>query len=229
MPTPRKILIIAAHPDDEILGCGGTMARHSDQGDDVAVIFMTNGVGARGQGQDTSQDPSLRSSALDQALDIVGARLLAHLSWPDNEMDTISLLKIAQSLEPLLADFQPDLIYTHHGGDLNLDHRLTMQAVLTAARPQPGSSVKAIYSFEVASSTAWQGSSLHSAFQPQHYVSIEAQLERKLAALEAYHEEMRPFPHARSVEALAHLARFRGSQIGFQAAEAFAVERSLVF
>ena len=225
---PQKILIIAAHPDDEILGCGGTMARHADQGDDVAVLFMTNGVGARGSGQDDSQNPDLRSTALDQALEIVGARLLDHLSWPDNEMDTVSLLKIAQSIEGVLAEFGPDIIYTHHGSDLNLDHRLTMQAVMTAARPQPSSGIKAIYSFEVASSTAWQGQTLHSVFEPNHYVNIEQQLDKKLAALRAYHEEMRPFPHARSIDALEHQARWRGSQVGLPAAEAFVVERSLI-
>lgn len=225
---PKKVLIIAAHPDDEILGCGGTMARHADEGDEVSVVFMTNGVGARGKGEDNSQNPKIRTTALDKALEIVGARLLAHLSWPDNEMDSVSLLKVAQSIETQLSTFEPDLIYTHHGGDLNLDHRLTMQAVLTAARPQPGSTVSTIYSFEVASSTAWQGSSLHPQFCPNHYVGIEKQLERKLAALDAYHEEMRPFPHARSNEALNHLAHFRGSQVGLPAAEAFFLERSII-
>jgi len=205
------------------------MARHSDQGDDVAVLFMTNGVGARGEGLDDSQNPEIRTTALDRALEIVGAQLLDHLSWPDNAMDTVPFLKIAQSIETKLSEFPPDIIYTHHGGDLNLDHRLTMQAVLTAARPQPGSSVSTIYSFEVASSTAWQGSSLHSPFTPNHHVNIEPQLERKLAALTAYHEEMRPFPHARSNEALEHLARFRGSQVGVPAAEAFCLERSVTF
>lgn len=204
------------------------MARHSDQGDDVAVLFMTNGVGARGEGENDSQNPDIRNTALARALDIVGARLVDHLSWPDNEMDTVSLLKIAQSIEIHLSALSPDIIYTHHGGDLNLDHRLTMQATLTAARPQPGSSVRSIYSFEVASSTAWQGSSLHSPFTPNHYVNIEGQLERKLSALKAYHEEMRPFPHARSNEALEHLAHWRGSQVGMPAAEAFVVERSLI-
>lgn len=224
----KKVLIIAAHPDDEILGCGGTMARHADEGDEVSVLFMTNGVGARGEGENNSQNPQIRTSALEKALEIVGARLLAHLSWPDNQMDSVPLLKVSQSIETQLSIFEPDLIYTHHGGDLNLDHRLTMQAALTAARPQPDSTVSAIYSFEVASSTAWQGGSLHSQFNPNYYVGIEKQLERKMAALDAYNEEMRPFPHARSNEALNHLARFRGSQVGLTAAEALFLERSII-
>lgn len=223
----RKILIVAAHPDDEILGCGGTMAKHAAAGDEVAVLFMTDGVGARGTGEADAQDPSLRSGASRTALELVGARLLAHLSWPDNQLDTVPLLALAQSLEGPLAEFQPEILYTHHGGDLNVDHRLTLQAVLTAARPQPGASVKGIYSFEVASATAWAGASSLPPFSPNHYVDITAHYGQKQQALLAYAEEMRPAPHARSVEALQALATHRGSQVGLPAAEAFVVERQV--
>ncbi|MFK7911579.1 MAG: PIG-L deacetylase family protein [Akkermansiaceae bacterium] len=223
----KKILILAAHADDEILGCGGTMAKHSDRGDDVAVVFLTNGVGARGLGSDDSQNSELRDSAAIKALDIVGSRLLTRLDLPDNALDSLSRIQIIQSIEPHIDAFQPDTIYTHHGGDLNIDHRRALEAVMTACRPQPGVTVSEIYSFEVASSTGWQGVSLFAPFVPNHYVDISKQLERKIKALEAYNEEMRPAPHSRSIKALEHQAIWRGSQVGLHAAEAFCLERSV--
>ncbi|WP_018969630.1 PIG-L deacetylase family protein [Rubritalea marina] len=223
----KNILVVAAHADDEILGCGGTMAKHADAGDDVAVIFLTNGVGSRGAGEEDSQNVELRDCSAQKALGIVGARSLTRLELPDNAMDSVSRLEIIQALEPYIKSFQPETIYTHHGGDLNIDHRRVLEAVLTACRPQPGSFLSQIYSFEVASSTAWQGSSLSSAFSPNHYIDISQQLDRKLTALEAYSEEMRDFPHARSIKALEVQAKFRGAQVGLEAAEAFVLERSI--
>jgi len=223
----KKILVVAAHADDEILGCGGTMAKHVDAGDEVAVLFMTDGVGAR-LDDSTEADVKLRESAAVKALNIVGARLLGQLALPDNSMDQLARIEIIQQLEPFIQSFNPSIIYTHHGGDLNVDHRRVLEAVLTVCRPQSSTSVDEIYSFEVASSTAWHGTSLAEGFVPQCYVDISGQLERKLEALEAYHEEMRDFPHARSLRALEHQAHWRGSQIGVSAAEGFVVERKIV-
>jgi len=223
----KKVLVVAAHADDEILGCGGTMAKHVDAGDDVAVVFMTDGVGARPD-DSASEDVELRESAANKALSIIGARLLAQLNLPDNSMDMMARIEITQQLEPIIDSFNPNIIYTHHGGDLNVDHRRVLEAVLTACRPQPHCNVDEIYSFEVASSTAWHGSSLARDFTPHCYIDISEQLNRKLQALEAYREEMRGFPHARSLKALEHQAHWRGSQIGVSAAEGFVVERKIV-
>lgn len=223
----KKVLVVAAHADDEILGCGGTMARHVDQGDEVSVIFLTDGVGSRSKRSSGATDAGDRESAAEKALGIIGAKRQASLNLPDNASDQLARLEVTQALETALEGNLPDLIYTHHGGDLNIDHRRALESVLTTFRPQSAKGPKAIYSFEVASSTAWQGQSLAPAFNPNHYVNITAQLERKIAALQAYAEEMRPFPHARSIEALTHQAHFRGSQVGVPAAEAFVVERSL--
>lgn len=223
----KKVLILAAHADDEILGCGGTMAKHSDQGDEVSVLFLTNGVGARGEGDFSSQNIDFRDQAAEKALAIVGAKLLDRLDFPDNAIDSVPRIKVIRAVENVISIYRPDIIYTHHAGDLNVDHRRALEAVMTACRPQPGSLVSKIYSFEVASSSGWQGETLFNPFVPNHYVEITEQLDRKMKALRAYEEEMRVFPHARSIEALQHLARWRGSQVGVAAAEAFVVERQI--
>lgn len=223
----NKILIVAAHADDEILGCGGTIAKHTDAGDDAAVLFLTDGVGARGQGDTDTQNPDLRDRAAEKALAIVGGSLLKRFNFPDNAIDSVPRIEVTQAVESVISTYQPNVVYTHHGGDLNVDHRRVLEAVMTACRPQPGSSVSQIYSFEVASSTGWQGETPFNPFVPNHYVEITEQLDRKLEALRAYQEEMRPFPHARSIEAAENLAKWRGSQVGVAAAEAFVVERQI--
>ena len=223
----KKVLILAAHADDDILGCGGTMAKHSDQGDEVSVLFLTNGVGARGKGDSIPQNIDFRDQAAEKALAIVGAKLVDRLDFPDNAIDSLPRIKVIRAVENVININRPDVIYTHHGGDLNVDHRRALEAVMTACRPQPESSVSKIYSFEVASSTGWQGNTLFNPFVPNHYVEITEQLDRKMEALGAYEEEMRAFPHARSIEALQHMARWRGSQVGVAAAEAFVVERQI--
>ncbi|MFC4991828.1 PIG-L deacetylase family protein [Rubritalea tangerina] len=226
--TERRVLVVAAHADDEILGCGGTMAKHVSMGDKVGVLFMTDGVGARSDECDTCHVEG-RESAAHQALEIIGAELLGQFAFPDNAMDQMARIEITQAIERVITEYQPTIIYTHHGGDLNVDHRRTLESVLTASRPQPGNGVCEIYSFEVASSTAWKGVSLTDGFLPNYYVNISDQLDVKMEALKAYEDEMRDFPHARSYEALEALALWRGSQVGLRAAEAFMVERKILF
>ena len=147
---------------------------------------------------------------------------------PDNAMDGLPLIEIVRTIQELFDQLTPDVIYTHHPGDLNVDHRAAYDATMVLARPQPGNTVKEIYTFEVASSTGWSGHSRGSAFTPSHYVGIGAYWEKKRKALEAYKDEMRDAPHARSIESLEAQARFRGSQVGLTMAEAFCVERAIV-
>lgn len=222
--SKNRILIVAAHPDDEVLGCGGTIARHVDEGDSVAVIFVADGVTSRQE--IPSEDITARQNASRTALAILGVDKLHHLNFPDNRLDAIPLLDIVQKLEPLIAATGPSVVYTHHHGDLNIDHRRVNEAVLTACRPQPGSGVREIYGFEVMSSTEWSSPG-RDAFIPQLRVDITDQLERKLAALNAYAYEMRQTPHSRSVEHLRLLAIHRGYEMGLHAAEAFSVIRFL--
>jgi len=219
----KIIVVVAAHPDDEVLGCAGSIALHRKRGDKVHVIFMADGENAR-----TSQisQHAARQSAAHAALAVLGVESVQFLNFADNAMDSIPLLRITQALESKLALLQPDMIYTHFGHDLNIDHRRTYQAVLTACRPQPGQSVKAIYCFEVPSSTEW-GAVTEPAFRPQLFVNISNVLPQVNAALACYATELRPWPHSRSLQAIAARQHYRGSTVGVAAAEAFMIEREI--
>lgn len=227
--SQNRVLVVAAHPDDEVLGCGGTIARLSDAGAAVTVMFFADGVGARSAGGEIRQ-PELteRRKAAQTACHILGAEDPLFFDFPDNRLDTVPLIEVTQTLEKVIEEFRPDSIYTHHAGDVNADHRIAHQAVVTACRPQPGRDVRKIYFFEVASSTEWQTPGSAPSFQPTSFVDISETLPRKIEALKAYAMEMRPWPHARSIEANEHLARWRGATAGFKAAEAFMLGRELI-
>lgn len=214
----KSVLVVAAHADDEALGCGGTIARHVDDGDLVHAIFMTDGVGSRSSASDV--DFQLRLNSATKAHAILGLRSVEYLGFPDNCMDSIPLLKIVQALEKLLHQISPQVIYTHHCGDLNIDHRITHNAVITACRPCPTGSVREILAFEVLSSTEWAAPSTHP-FMPDVFVDISNYLERKIQALQAYKLEMRDVPHSRSIDHANCLAHHRGHSVGIEAAEAF--------
>lgn len=220
----KTVLIVAAHTDDEALGCGGTIARHVSEGDVVYAVFMADGVSSRAQAD--QKDLADRESAAERARKVLGIRENFYLGLPDNRLDSLSLIEVIQSLEPIIRKLAPSIIYTHHCGDLNVDHRITHQAVLTACRPMPGSSVREIYAFEVMSSTEWATSTAEP-FLANHYVDISGHLATKLEALKAYQLEMREAPHSRSVEHMAHLAHHRGHTVGVAAAEAFVTVRSI--
>lgn len=219
----QTILVVAAHSDDEALGCAGTIARHVQDGDRVHIVFLTDGVGARGEGGD---EALARKMASQQAAELIGATSVTQFTLPDNRIDSVPLIEVVQLIENCANTLAPDIVYTHHGGDLNIDHRLCYQAVLTAFRPVPGQTVHSIYGFEVASSTEWSFSTPNP-FLPSHYVDITQTLQTKLQVLKAYHEEMHPFPHARSEEAVVALAKWRGASIGCAAAEAFITIRTI--
>ena len=220
------VVVIAAHPDDEVLGCGGTIARHAAKGDSVHILFLADGVSSR---QNTSEGASeSRLEAACRAASILGAYPLSTLALPDNRLDSIVLLEIVQGVESFLAATKPTIIYTHHGGDLNVDHRIAHQATITAARPQPEYSVRAIYSFETPSSTEWATSAIGHSFVPNHFGDIGDYLSVKHEALVQYDAEMRAFPHARSFEAVEALQKWRGASVGLDAAEAFVCERVII-
>lgn len=225
--TP-SILILAAHPDDEVLGCGGTIAKLADEGSIVHVAFLADGVFSR-VGAQTVQQLELKSrrAAAHNACDILGVKSVSFGDFPDNRMDTSPLLDIIQAVETLIAKHQPETVFTHHAGDVNIDHRRLHEAVVTACRPQNGHSVKTLLCFEVPSSTEWQLPGSAPAFTPNWFVDISVTLVRKLAALEAYAEEMRAWPHPRSRQGVDHLAHWRGATVGVDAAEAFILGRQL--
>ena len=226
-----SVLVVAAHPDDEVLGCGGTIARHVDFGDQVKVLIVAEGSTSRQLERDRAQvrdELSALAKAAQTAGSILGAEAVELLDLPDNRLDSVDRLDIIKRIEECVERHQPECVYVHHVGDVNVDHRRLHEAVVTACRPTPGHVVKRLLSFEVASSTEWQPSGSAPAFHPNWFMDISDQWERKRDALVAYSSEMRDWPHARSLEAVEHLARWRGAQVGVEAAEAFCLLRQLV-
>ena len=149
--TAESVLVVAAHPDDEVLGCGGTMAWHRRAGDSVAVLILADGVASRGGAVATAIDE--RREWARRANAILGVTDLTLLSYPDNRMDALALLDVVQDIERVMARCRPTVVYTHHAGDVNIDHARTHHAVITACRPQPGNAVHQLLFFETPSST----------------------------------------------------------------------------
>jgi LmbE family N-acetylglucosaminyl deacetylase len=205
-----NILVVAAHPDDEVLGCGGTIAQHTAAGDEVQVIFMAAG----------RDDIKSRTMALDAA-SVMKTQNPLFLGHEDQKLDTYPLLRLTQHIERVADRFLPDVVLTHSSADLNKDHRIVHEATLTAFRPIGDS--PDILCFEVTSSTEWG----ERAFTPNYFVDISNYTETLLQALQCYKEEMRPFPHPRSYVGITHQYRMRGAQAGLHAAEAFEVVRIL--
>lgn len=220
----NNVLIIAAHPDDEALGCAGTMAKYISAGSNVHVAFMTNGVSSRNLNLiDEAKD---RKKASHEATQILGVSSTCYFDFPDNKMDSIALIDVVNSIEGLITELKPDVIYTHHVGDLNVDHQITCKATITACRPQPGLTVKEIFSFEVLSSTDWQVSE-YLPFTPNIFIDISEQIEIKKEALKAYSDEMRQSPHSRSIDNVIRLNALRGNSVGLRYAEAFCLLRKI--
>jgi LmbE family N-acetylglucosaminyl deacetylase len=220
-----KVLVVAAHPDDEVIGCGGTIVRHVEAGDEVGVLFMTDGVSAR-EGA-TNIEKQERRKAAEQAADILGISSLEFLDFKDNKMDSIPLLEVVQKVEHYINKFRPQTVYTHHWGDLNIDHKTVFSALLTACRPTPDQSVNSIFCFEIPSSTGWGLADSSSTFQPNYFVDISNTIETKLEALNRYSVELRQYPNARSLDAIVALEKYRGSSVGINVAEAFFMHRKV--
>jgi len=223
----NTILVVAAHPDDEVLGCGGTMALHSINGDTVHVLILAQGITSRDNSDSEARLVQLRMAA-DKANKALRVASLTLMTFPDNRMDSVDRLDITKAIEEHIHRLKPKTVYTHHAGDLNVDHRRTHEAVMTACRPLPGNTVTTVLSFEVASSTEWQSPIPTLAFVPNWFVDISKTLELKKKALFAYQSEMRAWPHARSIKAVEHLAHWRGAIIGVDAAEAFVLNRNII-
>lgn len=226
----QNILIVAAHPDDEILGCGGTAARLSMEGQSVHILILGEGITSRSDKRDrrtkAAEINGLKKSAA-AAGRIVGVDGSYLCDFPDNRFDTVPLLDIVKTVEQYKKDLRPDAVFTHHRGDLNIDHRITFKAVLTAFRPINGERARAIYSFEVPSSTEWGAPSPGTSFTPNFFVDITDTLELKIKAMRRYVSEVREFPHPRSKKAMRITGARWGIQVGCSAAEAFEVVRMI--
>jgi LmbE family N-acetylglucosaminyl deacetylase len=220
-----RVLVVCAHPDDEVLGAGGTIARHAKDGDTVDVAILATGIASRGgePNEIAKQLAGLRENAK-RASALLGVTHLELGEFEDQAMDAMRLLDIVRAVEAHVRRVRPEVVYTHHHGDLNADHRLTYQAVLTATRPVAEPAVRRILSFEISPNTDLNVPNL---FAPTVYVDISTTIEKKIAALEAYEGEVRAFPHPRSREALVASSQRWGSVANMRNAEAFQLVREL--
>ena len=218
------ILFVVAHTDDETIGSGGTIARHKSLGDKVYAMTFTDGISSRKKNQDKKIRQRLEASK--KASKILGFKWIKNLDFPDNELDSVSLIKIIKEIEKVKKILKPNIVYTHCFSDLNIDHRVTCEATIVACRPQGGENVKKILFFEVLSSTEW-GVGTYDSFKPNWFTDIHKQFHRKQDALMCYSREMRSFPHPRSKEAVESLAKLRGSACGLFKAEAFFLHRNI--
>lgn len=220
----KNIFVVAAHPDDEILGCGGTMAKAISQGASISILLLGEGPTSR-ENEESAHSHAKESAH--QAAKAFGITNLFFGNLPDNRFDSIPLLDIVKIIEEHADNVRPDIVLTHHCGDLNIDHSLTHRATITAFRPLPECKPICIAGFEIPSSTEYTPPNTLPAFRPNIYVDISNFLEQKKTALKAYASEMRPWPHPRSNQAIDHLAHLRGSQAGVTAAECFSLYRAI--
>jgi len=214
----KNVLVLAAHPDDETLGCGGTIKRLAEEGHNIRLITFTNGEGARG-----ATDKN-RNTVLDDVSEILGINSFTYGDFPDNAMDSVPMLEICKFLEYNLT-FDPDLIFTHFQGDLNVDHQIVAKATWTVFRPQTGKEHK-ILSYFVPSSTDYNPSSCFNA--STYYDLQRSHLSEKVRALRVYDAEMRDYPHTRSYDNVINLMKVWGSEVGVQYAEKFVTIREVL-
>ena len=221
----KKILVIAAHPDDEILGVGGTIRRLVSEGCVANCIILGEGLTSRKVSRkDTSKtELDILRKCAQKSASIIGYSNIEFYSLPDNRFDTIPLLAIIQIIDAAIKKYKPDTVFSHYHRDLNIDHRRTFEAVLTACRPMFDSCVDALYSFQIPSSTEWNFSCGQESFCPNFFVDITRTLDSKLQAMNWYTTEIRDYPHPRSIVALDAIAKTWGSTAGMFAAEAFHV------
>jgi LmbE family N-acetylglucosaminyl deacetylase len=220
--TMKKILVVAAHPDDEVLGCGGTIAKEAARGNEIHVLILARGLESRGPENQSAFDELKRHAQ--EANKILGVTKVHFGDLPDNKMDSVPLLDVVKLVEAHVKQIGPEVIYTHYENDLNIDHSLAAKAVITASRPLPGHSVKEVYFFETLSSTEWNFGQL-GVFTPQLFEDVSPYLDKKLRAMSTYVSELRDWPHPRSIKGIEALAQLRGSTIGVPAAEAFSIVR----
>ncbi len=223
----KKILIIAAHPDDEVLGCGGTIARLTRSGYEAFTLILGEGITSRVERRDSKQSVIEVKKLKEQTIEankIIGVKKVFLFDFADNRFDTVPLLEIVKCIERVKNEISPSIVFTHSENDLNIDHRITYNAVLTATRPFCHETVKYLYSFEVLSSTEW-GYPL--SFSPDTYFDITGYLDIKIKALKSYKTEIRNYLHPRSVVGVKINAQYRGMAIGLKFAEAFKVVRTI--
>ncbi len=219
-----NILVVSAHPDDEVLGLGGTLARHVQQNHVVYPAIFADGSQVR-YSEEERED--LKGACVASCAEL-GAQPPEFLGFPDQKLDTYSQIDLTKAIENLIIKYHCEVVYTHHFGDINRDHQLLHEATLVATRPKPGGIVKRVLSYSVPSSTEWAPFLSDRSFLPNWFVDISTTLRQKLRALTHYSSEIPPYPHPRSLEAVENQAKFWGSSVGFEYAEPFMLMRNLV-
>jgi len=225
-------MIVVAHPDDELLGLGATMNRLiKEENINTHVVILGEGITSRSDSRDPEKwekELLVHRKNIKQAQESIGYHNVSIHDFPDNRFDTVALLDIIKVIETEKSNFQPDVIFTHHGGDVNIDHQRTFEAVITSCRPMENEKVLNIITFETPSGTEWRASSDPKHFIPNLFFSVNKEnLESKIKGMESYEFEKRNYPHPRSPEALKIQAQRWGISIGKEYAEAFQVIRSI--
>lgn len=222
-----NILVVAPHADDEVLGCGASIARHVESGDSVVVAIMTNASIGAPELFSENDIERVRMEAR-AAHRLLGVRDTVVFDFPAPCLDQYPQYKISEKLSELILDFKPDTVYVPHAGDIHCDHGVVFRSALVACRPFANSSVKNIYAYETLSETEWASPYAGEAFSPNHFIDVSSVFHKKIDAMRRYESQLRPFPHPRSLEAIDALSRFRGSTISVGHAEAFMTMRTLV-
>lgn len=221
----KRILIVAAHPDDEVLGCFGTVAKMIRNGYEAYSLILSSGKTSRGDVEQSELD-ELRNEMV-RANKFIGIKEVFQADFPDNAFDSVPLLNIVKKIEDIKKQIKPEIIFTHHIGDMNIDHQLTHKAVLTATRPMMDECVKIIYSMEVPSSTEWNSFSKETVFTPNVFVDVTDTIDKKIEAMAMYSSELRKYPHPRSLQFIKELANTNGKKVGLQYGENFQLIRNV--
>lgn len=219
----KKCLVVCAHPDDETLGLGGTLAIRAEKGEKVFVLIFADGQFARDK---TKKGIENRQKQAKKACEILGVTDVKFLNYEDQKLDTIPLVELAGQIESVIKKWKPDTVYTHYGDDVNQDHRKLFEATLVAARPTPHSDITNLICYETPSSTEW--GSVQQMFKPNLFVNIDSVLQKKIKALAQYKNEINQYPHPRSIDAIVNRARYWGSTVGTKHAEAFISLREII-
>lgn len=224
----KKVLVVAAHPDDELLGVGGTIRKLANEGAECHAVIIGEGITSRAEKRADADFNELKELQMDAraAAKKVGYQSIDFCELPDNRLDSMDLLDVIKVVSKYVELYKPDTIFTHHHGDLNIDHRIVCEAVLTACRPVGDYCVERIYSYETASSTEWNYT-YGEPFTPTVFFDVTDTVESKIEGMSCYRSESAEYPHPRSAKALRALASYRGSNVGVEMAEAFMVLRDV--
>ena len=223
----KTILIVVAHPDDEVLGCFGTVARLIKEGYIAYTLILGEGKTSRNDTriiENNKDEIEVLNLEIKKANDIIGIKKVFVESFPDNRFDSVDLLDIIKVISKVKDEVRPDIIFTHYENDLNIDHQITYKAVITATRPMEDECVKEIYSFEILSSTEWN---YPLSFSPDTYYDISKTLDKKLDAMQAYSSELCTYPHPRSLKGISLNAQYQGMRVGKDYVEAFKSIRAI--